>query len=146
MPKIPAFHHLVAVLSVFRDDGVTGIPGVRWLRVEPVQVTCALPDGPEHPGARCVIVAAPVPQDDHAGSRPDLRTPPGRLLIRRTAVVISGAELRSAVISSMPSVKAKLRTRENSELIAFASCSVKPANAATDEETSAISMISGLDG
>ena len=40
----------------------------------------------------------------------------------------------------------KLRTRLNCELMAYTSCSVKRAKAATDPEMSATTMISGLAG
>src|SRR5208282_3148071 len=137
LAEITAFHHFVAMPGVFRDDGVAGIPGVRRLGIEPVQVPRALPDGLENPRPRRVIVVATVAEHDHAGPFPDVRAPLAPEALQHHAVVgmaveahragsavdvtgdgaMSGADSKMPVTSSIPSTKTKLRTRENSDLI-----------------------------
>src|SRR6202522_1535647 len=67
-------------------------------------------------------------------------------LILATVSAGSSTPSNSAVTSSSPSTKTKLRTLENWELIACTRCSVKRAKDATDPEMSAMTKISGLAG
>ena len=68
------------------------------------------------------------------------------VLIRCTASVGSSTRSKNRLTSSIPSMKTKLRTLENWELMAWTRCRVKRAKLATEPEMSAMTTISGLDG
>jgi hypothetical protein len=65
---------------------------------------------------------------------------------RCTASLMSSVASKKRVTSSIPSMKTNARTLENCDEIAYTKCNVNRANAATDPEMSATTMISGLDG
>ena len=68
------------------------------------------------------------------------------VLIRCTASAGSSTPSKNRLTSSIPSMKTKLRTLENCELMAWTRWRVKRAKLATDPEMSAMTTISGLDG
>ena len=59
---------------------------------------------------------------------------------------MSSTPSKKSVTSSMPSMNTNERTLENWSWMAYTSCSVKRAKAATEPEMSAMTMISGLAG
>ena len=136
------------------------------LGFSPEHVAGSLGDGLERALAGVVVVGAGVTQEEDGGApayllAPEIPEGGQRVAVVRPAVqphpaargvdvpgrsTTSGACCSTSVTSSTPSTNTKLRTRENCDRSANASCKVNAAKVDTEPEMSASTNSSGLAG
>src|SRR6266566_4297039 len=156
----------VAERLVAGDHRVAAVPGGGGLGVQPEHVAGPLGNGLERAFAGIVVVGAGVAEDDHGGAPAYLLAPEIPEGGQRVAVVRPAVQPHAAARGvDVPrrldhvggllqhvghlvhaSTNTKLRTRENCDRSANASCRVKAAKVDTEPEMSASTNSSGLAG